>query len=92
MPRKTLIAAALIGAASSLAAAAAEYPIGEPQEGGGLEVAAVYLQPIVMEPAGMMTRRPRPTSIWRPISTRSAAMRTAWPRANGRPICRSASS
>lgn len=55
MPRKTLIAAALIGAAASLPAAAAEYPIGTPQEGGGLEVAAVYLQPIVMEPAGMMT-------------------------------------
>jgi periplasmic iron binding protein len=35
-------------------ALALEYPIGEPQNGGGLEVAAVYLQPIVMEPAGMM--------------------------------------
>lgn len=51
---KTFIAAALIGIAGIVPAAAAEYPIGEPQEGGGLEVAAVYLQPIVMEPYGMM--------------------------------------
>ena len=33
---------------------AAEYPIGTPQDGGGLEVAAVYLQPIEMDPPGMM--------------------------------------
>ncbi|WP_417844566.1 iron transporter [Thalassospira sp.] len=53
---------ARIGAASlgvsallmSLPAQALEYPIGEPQEGGGLEVAAVYLQPITMEPEGIM--------------------------------------
>lgn len=36
------------------AALAAEYPIGKPQLVGGLEVAAVYLQPIEMEPPGMM--------------------------------------
>ncbi|WP_020410147.1 iron transporter [Hahella ganghwensis] len=30
---------------------ALEYPIGEPQEAHGLEIAAVYLQPVVMEPA-----------------------------------------
>lgn len=35
-------------------ALAIEYPIGEPQYGGGLEVAAVYLQPIEMDPPGMM--------------------------------------
>ncbi len=35
-------------------AQAKEYPIGAPQEAGGLEVAAVYLQPITMEPEGMM--------------------------------------
>ncbi len=35
-------------------AQAKEYPIGEPQQCGGLEVGAVYLQPIEMEPAGMM--------------------------------------
>lgn len=33
---------------------ALEYPIGEPVMGGGLEVAAVYLQPIEMDPPGMM--------------------------------------
>jgi uncharacterized protein involved in high-affinity Fe2+ transport len=33
---------------------AKEYPIGEPQLCPGLEVGAVYLQPIEMEPAGMM--------------------------------------
>jgi periplasmic iron binding protein len=35
-------------------AAALEYPIGKPQVHEGMEVAAVYLQPIAMEPAGMM--------------------------------------
>jgi uncharacterized protein involved in high-affinity Fe2+ transport len=39
---------------SNHAAAAVEYPIGEPQHGGGMEVAAVYLQPIEMAPPGMM--------------------------------------
>lgn len=33
---------------------ALEYPIGTPQEGGGMEVAAVYLQPVEMAPEGMM--------------------------------------
>jgi periplasmic iron binding protein len=33
---------------------ALEYPIGKPQIQNGMEIAAVYLQPIVMEPAGMM--------------------------------------
>jgi len=31
-----------------------EYPIGEPQSCGGMEIAAVYLQPIEMDPPGMM--------------------------------------
>lgn len=35
-------------------ATAAEYPIGEPQIVSGMEIAAVYLQPIEMEPEGMM--------------------------------------
>jgi len=33
---------------------AAEYPIGEPQTCGGMEIAAVYLQPIEMDPPGIM--------------------------------------
>lgn len=35
-------------------ASALEYPIGKPQQMGGMQVAAVYLQPVVMEPEGMM--------------------------------------
>ncbi|HTI46043.1 MAG TPA: iron transporter [Casimicrobiaceae bacterium] len=33
---------------------AIEYPIGKPQHHEGLEVSVVYLQPVTMEPAGMM--------------------------------------
>jgi hypothetical protein len=33
---------------------ALEYPIGEPQKMHGMEIAAVYLQPVEMEPEGMM--------------------------------------
>jgi uncharacterized protein involved in high-affinity Fe2+ transport len=39
---------------SSAPALALEYPIGKPQIRAGIEVTAVYLQPISMEPAGMM--------------------------------------
>ncbi|NYT63058.1 iron transporter [Alcaligenaceae bacterium] len=46
--------AILIGAGCALPAAAAEYPIGTPAEQHGLEVAAVYLQPVEMDPPGMM--------------------------------------
>jgi uncharacterized protein involved in high-affinity Fe2+ transport len=35
-------------------AAAKEYPIGKPQSVSGMEVGAVYLQPIEMDPPGMM--------------------------------------
>jgi uncharacterized protein involved in high-affinity Fe2+ transport len=44
-------AAALLVASG---AQALEYPIGKPQIHAGMEIAAVYLQPIAMEPAGMM--------------------------------------
>lgn len=47
---------ALAIAATSLAATAAEYPIGSPQQRAGMEIAAVYLQPVVMEPDGMMRK------------------------------------
>lgn len=50
---KTWVAAAVLLAAQC-SAYAAETPIGKPQVQGGMEVAAVYLQPIAMEPAGMM--------------------------------------
>ena len=49
----TLICAA--GAiAAGCAAAAKEYPIGAPQTKNGMEIGAVYLQPIEMDPPGAM--------------------------------------
>lgn len=48
------LAVALAVAGSFAEAQAKEYPIGKPQTRDGMEVAAVYLQPIEMEPAGMM--------------------------------------
>ena len=41
---------------ASTAAQALEYPIGVPQNVAGMEIAAVYLQPIEMEPEGMMRK------------------------------------
>ncbi len=40
----------------STAALAVEYPIGTPQQRAGMEIAAVYLQPVTMEPEGMMKK------------------------------------
>lgn len=37
-------------------AAAVEYPIGTPQQRHGMEIAAVYLQPVTMEPDGIMRK------------------------------------
>lgn len=53
--KKTLIATTLIAGVLSAPSALAfkEYPIGEAQNINGMEVAAVYLQPIDMEPRGM---------------------------------------
>ncbi len=39
-----------------LAAVAVEYPIGSPRNVAGMEIAAVYLQAIEMEPEGMMAK------------------------------------
>ena len=47
----------LVAFAACVAAAPAaglETPIGKPQVKAGMEIAAVYLQPVAMEPAGMM--------------------------------------
>jgi len=52
LPRLALAFAAML--VTQGAAFALEYPIGKPQIHAGVEFAAVYLQPIVMEPAGMM--------------------------------------
>ena len=51
-PAKRILVA--LAAASALNAFAVEYPIGSPQQRFGMEIAAVYLQPVVMEPEGMM--------------------------------------
>lgn len=47
---------ALCAALVSFNATAIEYPIGTPQNVAGMKVAAVYLQPIEMEPEGMMRK------------------------------------
>jgi len=47
---------ALGAAAAAFRATAAEYPIGAPRHVAGMEVAAVYLQPVEMEPEGMMRK------------------------------------
>jgi uncharacterized protein involved in high-affinity Fe2+ transport len=47
-------AAAAAVALAALPALALEMPIGKPQRQAGMEIAAVYLQPVPMEPAGMM--------------------------------------
>lgn len=51
-----LVLAGLAALLFSAPAIAKEYPIGKPRkvEAAGMEVAAVYLQPIEMEPPGMM--------------------------------------
>lgn len=49
-----VVSVALASALGITPAAALEYPIGAPQSGGGLEIGAVYLQPVTMEPPGMM--------------------------------------
>ena len=55
MSRLRIRLAALAAALTlPLAAAAVEYPIGAPQQRSGMEIAAVYLQPVATEPAGRM--------------------------------------
>ncbi|HEY3325868.1 MAG TPA: iron transporter [Novimethylophilus sp.] len=43
-------------AIATLTAEAVEYPIGSPQQRNGMEIAAIYLQPVLMEPDGMMAK------------------------------------
>jgi uncharacterized protein involved in high-affinity Fe2+ transport len=54
MDRIRLGVVGLAAFALCAAAEAKEYPIGKPHQVAGMEIAAVYLQPIEMEPAGMM--------------------------------------
>jgi len=46
--------AALVAALCASPAMGLETPIGKPQKKSGMEIAAVYLQPVPMEPAGVM--------------------------------------
>src|SRR5690242_2510972 len=51
---RLITAVALMGLAYS--AAAREYPIGKPALLAGMEIGAVYLQPVTMDPEGMMLK------------------------------------
>ena len=48
------ICSAAIFSFTSQSAQALEYPIGKPHRGSGMEIGAVYLQPVTMDPEGMM--------------------------------------
>ena len=56
MKLKTRLVVGLACAGLALSANALEYPIGSPQQQAGLEVAAVYLQAVEMEPEGHMRK------------------------------------
>ena len=56
LPIKKLASALALYATLATPALALEYPIGTPQQRAGMEIAAVYLQPIEMEPEGMMRK------------------------------------
>jgi len=51
--RSTLL---ILGAVFSLTASALEYPIGSPHNVSGMEIGAVYLQAVDMEPEGHMAK------------------------------------
>ncbi|HMM77891.1 MAG TPA: iron transporter [Gammaproteobacteria bacterium] len=64
-PSSSLSPALIAGAVLALAATGAgavEYPIGTPEQRYGMEIAAVYLQPILMEPDGIM-RKPEESDV-----------------------------
>ncbi len=55
--RNVVMAAGVAGAMGAMtAASAAEYPIGKQHIEGGMEIGAVYLQPITMAPDGLMRK------------------------------------
>ena len=47
---------AVLAALVAYPAAALEYPVGAPKNANGMEIAAVYLQPVDMEPEGHMRK------------------------------------
>lgn len=52
--RGLVIAACFAASLVAAPARSVEYPIGAPQQRFGMEIVAVYLQPVTMEPDGMM--------------------------------------
>ena len=56
LPAQVLAAATVVLALAAAPAWGLEYPIGKPQHQAGMEVAAVYLQPVDME-SGMPMRK-----------------------------------
>lgn len=54
--RPVVLGAAILMLGAFAPAWAVEYPIGTPQQRLGMEIAAVYLQPVRMEPDGMMRK------------------------------------
>ncbi len=56
LPGRAGVALLALAAFIPLCAGAVEYPIGTPHNVAGMEVAAVYLQPIDMEPDSMMAK------------------------------------
>lgn len=54
--RTIVLGAGLFALTGLTPAWAVEYPIGRPQQRHGMEIAAVYLQPVRMEPDGMMRK------------------------------------
>jgi uncharacterized protein involved in high-affinity Fe2+ transport len=56
MTRTACAGVALASLLASGSALALEYPIGAPKNVSGMEIAAVYLQPVEMEPAGHMRK------------------------------------
>ena len=55
-PMQMAGAVGALAAAAALPAFALEYPIGKPHNAAGMEVAAVYLQPVDMAPSGLMRK------------------------------------
>jgi uncharacterized protein involved in high-affinity Fe2+ transport len=62
MSRTLAIVASVAAGLIAVTARAVEYPIGTPQQRFGMEIVAVYLQPVTMEPDGMM-KPPQETDI-----------------------------
>ena len=68
-------------------AEAKEYPVGTPEEKNGMDVAAVYLQPIEMEPADIMLPATE-SDVHLATSMPRTTIRTALRKVIGSPISR----